>query len=146
MKEKTLVIKLDEILPFLSPLKNGEEKKRPNETMRRELLGESALWGYSDTPLSLCLGYGEGTLSLEGVAHKVLKNGNDYIIEEDTLVERSVDFELFRSFSLLRAQFLGLALCNTKKLPYVTLRLLVYAEGRVEMEEFFFEKEALSKI
>ncbi len=146
MKEKNLVIALDEILPFLSPTKNGEEKKRPNSTLRQELLGESALWGYPDTPLSLRLGYGEDVLSLEGVAHRVLKNGDGYIIEEDTLVERSVDFTLFRERALLRAQILGLALCNTKKLPFVTLRLLVFAEGRVEMEEFFFEKDALSKI
>ncbi len=146
MKEKKLIIALDEILPFLSPTKNGEEKKRPNDSMRREILGDSALWGYPDTPLSLRLGYGEGTLSLEGVAHKVLKNGNDYIIEEDTLVEKSVDFVHFRDTALLRAQLLGLALCNTKKLPSVTLRLLVFAEGRAEMEEFFFEKEALSRV
>ena len=146
MKENSLVIALDEILPLLAPTKNGKEKQRPTEKMRKEILGESALWGYSDTPLSLRLGYGEGSLALSGVAHRIVKDGASYIIEEDTLVERSVDFSLYRDQAMLRAQLLGLALCNTKSLSGVTLRLLVFAEGRAEIEEFCFEKDALSDI
>ena len=146
MKENCLVIALDEILPLLAPAKNGKEKRRPSEKMRKEILGESALWGYSDTPLSLRLGYGEESLELSGVAHRVLKDGASYIIEEETLVDRSVDFSLFRDQAMLRAQLLGLALCNAKSLPGVTLRLLVFAEGRAEIEEFFFEKDALSAV
>ncbi len=146
MKEKNLNIDLDDILTLLSPTKNGEARRRPTEAMRKEALGENALWGYPDTPLSLKLGYGEGSLSLEGVAHRILKDGEDYIIEEETSVERDVDFALCRDQALLRAQFLGLALCNTKKISRITLRLSVYAQGRVQIEEFPFEKDRLSDI
>ena len=146
MKERNLNIDLDDILALLCPTKNGESRRRPTEAMRKEILGQNALWGYPDTPLSLKLGYGEGTLSLEGVAHHVLKEGEEYIIEEETLVERDVDFSLCRDQALLRAQLLGLALCNTKKLSHVTLRLSVYAQGRVQMEEFPYEKDRLSDV
>ncbi|MBQ3075950.1 MAG: ATP-dependent DNA helicase, partial [Clostridia bacterium] len=146
MKDKNLTIGLDDILPLLCPTKNGETRRRPTETMRKEALGQNTLWGYPDTPLSLKLGYGEGNLSLEGIAHRILKEGEEYIIEEETLVERSVDFALCRDQALLRAQLLGLALCNTKKLSRVTLRLSVYAEGRAQREEFPFEKDRLSDV
>lgn len=146
MKEKNLAIGLDEILSLLCPTKNGEARRRPTEIMRKEALGQNTLWGYPDTPLSLRLGYGEGNLSLDGIAHRIHKEGEEYIIEEETLVERSVDFALCRDQALLRAQLLGLALCNTKKLSRVTLRLSVYAEGMVQREEFPFEKDRLSDV
>ncbi len=146
MKDRDIIITLDELLTLLAPIESGEVKRRPTEEMRKEMLGEDALWGYPDTPLALRLGYGEGSLCLSGDAHRVLKNADQYIIEEETLVDRSVDFARFREYALLRAQLLGLALCNAKGLKEITLRLLVYAEGRVEMEDFFFEKEKLSAV
>lgn len=146
MKDKNLVIALDEILVLLCPTKNGEFRRRPTEVMRKEALGESALWGYPDTPLSLKLGYGEGSLSLDGIAHRIHKEGEEYIIEEETSLERHVDFSLCRDQAMLRAQLLGLALCNSKKLNRVVLRLSVYAEGRLQREEFPFEKDRLSDI
>ncbi len=146
MKDKNLTIGLNDVLALLCPTKNGEDRSRPSETMRKEALGQNALWGYPDTPLSLKLGYGEGTLSLEGIAHRIHKEGDEYILEEETLVERSVDFSLYRDQAMLRAQLLGLALCNTKKLNRVVLRLSVYSEGRVQCEEFPYEKDRLSNI
>ncbi len=146
MNEKDLILDLDEILELISPCGKERTLRRPTEAMRKEALGEEALWGYTDTPLSLKLGWGEGVLCLQGCAHRVCKNGDDYIVEEETLVDQSVDFCHLRDRALLRAQILGLALCNAKKLPRVTLRLLVYAEGRVEKEEFIFEKESLSAV
>lgn len=146
MKDKNLTIALDDILTLLCPTKNGGVRKRPTELMRKEALGESALWGYPDTPLALKLGYGEGSLSLEGIAHRIHKEGEEYIIEEETSLERNVDFSLYRDQVLLRAQLLGLALCNTKKLSRVILRLSVYAEGRVQREEFPYGKDQLSDI
>ena len=146
MKDKNLSIDLDDILTLLCPTKNGEARRRPTEVMRKEALGDRALWGYPDTPLSLKLGYGEGSVSLEGIAHRIHKEGEEYIIEEETSLERDVDFSLYRDQVLLRAQFLGLALCNTKKINRVILRLSVYAEGRVQREEFPFDKDRLSNV
>ena len=77
MKDKNLTIALDEILTLLCPTKNGGVRMRPTELMRKEALGESALWGYPDTPLALKLGYGEGSLSLEGIAHRIHKEGTN---------------------------------------------------------------------
>ncbi|MBR3837126.1 MAG: ATP-dependent DNA helicase [Clostridia bacterium] len=143
----TVFLELDEALDMIAPWTDGEKSppKRPDAAARTLFFGEEA-GRFRDTRLTLILRSGEEEVHISGNAHGV-HPGSDlcpYTVEEELLVDRMCDFPRYRERCLLRAQFLTLALINTKGLERAKIRLCVFGEGRMEMEEQLWEKEALS--
>ena len=142
-----LKLELGEVLSLLSPLPDGEDKprRRPDAAMRASFFGEET-GRFADTPLTLILKSGEDELHITGTADGILPGGaQPYTVEEEIVLPHLADFARWRERCLVRAQFLALALMNTKGLERVKIRLSVFAEGRMELEDLPWEKEALSR-
>lgn len=137
------VIQLDEVLSLLVPL-SEETPGRPTGAMRAEMGVTDNENTFYDTPLTLVLRSGEEDLSLRGTAHRIRKDGDTYTLEEELVLDRKVDWELWRERSSLRGKMLALALMYTKKAERITLILSVYAEGTLEQSRLALEKEDLA--
>lgn len=137
-------IRLDEILSLIVPL-SVDRPSRPSDKMRREMGILDNHDTFYDTPLTLILPVGEEELFIRGEAHRIKKDGDTYILEEEILLDRKVEWELWRERCTLRGKMLALALMYTKKTDRVTLILSVYAEGTLEQSRFVLEKEHLAQ-
>ncbi len=137
-------IRLDEVLSLIVPLAE-QSPSRPSDGMRREMGVTDHSDTFYDAPLTLILRVGEEELSIRGEAHRITKDGDTYTLEEEILLDRKVDWELWRERSTLRGKMLALALMYTKKTDKITLILSVYAEGTLEQSRFVLEKERLAQ-
>lgn len=148
MTESIAVIEIDAVLSHLIPQNGflGETElvsRRPRQRDFSQKTGEY----FVNTPLSLKLRSDEVSLELRGVAHCIERRGEDYILEEEILLDRKSDFHgTVRDRALLRGQILALALCRAKNRSRITLRLCIFAEGEEEYQEWNFEAETLSQI
>ena len=140
MKDGTLLIELDELIPYLSP--SHEPLCRPRDF---SAVGD-AEERFRDVSLSLVLRRGNDEIRIRGSAFALSKDGEDYIIEEPVELIRESDFPRYREELLLRGQLLALALSNTKKLSRVLLRFVIVSEGNVKTQTIPLEKECLSAI
>ncbi|MBR4287986.1 MAG: hypothetical protein IKT50_00950, partial [Clostridia bacterium] len=136
--------RLDEVLSLIVPL-SVDRPSRPSDKMRREMGILDNHDTFYDTPLTLILPVGEEELFIRGEAHRIKKDGDTYILEEEILLDRKVEWELWRERCTLRGKMLALALMYTKKTDRVTLILSVYAEGTLEQSRFVLEKELLAQ-
>ena len=112
--EPNATIDLDEVLALISPVR-GKTPPRPTNTMREEmgiLMGENSFF---DTPLTLNLRSDEADFAVVGKAHRIQKDGDTYTLEEEIVLDRKVDWELWRDRTTLRGKMLSLALMIAKK-------------------------------
>ena len=141
--EPNATIDLDEVLSLISPVR-GKTPPRPTNTMREEMGIRIGKNSFFDTPLTLNLRSDEADFAVAGKAHRIQKDGDTYTLEEEIVLDRKVDWELWRDRTTLRGKMLSLALMIAKKITRVTLILSLYAEGELEQSRFVLEKEALS--
>lgn len=141
------ILDLDEVLGLICPFPDGKEakKRRPKPEMRASFFGDEP-GRFDSTPLTLSLKRGEEEIQIKGTADGIYPDSppRPMTVEEELLLDRMTESVIHRERSLLRAKLLALALIHTKKLEQVKIRLSVFAEGRMEMEEFLFVKDALS--
>ncbi len=142
-----LNLNLDEVLDLICPLeeKLTGKKQKPDSALRTSFFGQEE-HSFPGVPLTLNLCSSEVQLHITGQADFVHPGSehHPFTVEEQILLDRMVSFSLWRKRVLQRAQFLALALANTKGLDRVKILLCVFAEGRMEMEEHLLEKGALS--
>ncbi len=138
-------LNLDDVLDLIMPFAPGDEKQKkcPSAEERKELFGTEAA-RYPDTPLTLTLKSGEDEIRLRGVADAVHIEHDFYAVEEEILTQSAGECAAWQERGLLRARFLALALCNTKALDRIRIRLSFFFQGRVETQTAVMEKAALS--
>ena len=105
----------------------GEEKqkKRPAPKERLEFFGAEPD-RHPNTPLTLAFKSGEDEIRLQGIADAVRLEENFYAVEEEILVDTMGEGAAWRERCLLRAKFLALALCNSKKLERIRISFATF--------------------
>jgi len=146
MNESLTQIPLEEILPYLFCEDEAAEESLPWE--RPDEKTSSAREDappHRDVRLSLRLRWEGGTRELTGIAHGISQKENLYIVEEELLWNHSSQLpRALSERSMAHARLLALALCHTKGLERVGIRLSVFQQGEVFCQWETAEKETLS--
>lgn len=157
-EEKVVPVRLDALLSYLTgqgSLWDGPYEKRSPAPEEKEAicrseaprLFEKETQSASHVLLKLLLKRSERVYSIEGEADRVFLIDGVYYIEEEIALKNREDFSgRVKEYSLLRGQFLALALMNAKALKSAAVRLTVYAAGTREYQETLFSREELSLV
>lgn len=150
MNEERILIDLDHILPYLCPQREeGKERKKIRPTASERSLFSSLYEGelQNDVALAMRLRTEDADVQLHACADSISFSNGIYSVSEEVSCDRQVDFQgSLRDFCLCRSQFLALALCHKKKLQKVGIRLVCFAQGRVEQESFLYTNQDLSDL
>lgn len=142
------ILSLNEILPYFCRNhslweKVPEGKKPPRDSAAAFASSRSEY--HSKISLFLRFRLSGKAIALQGEADGVeIENGRVTVDEYIFLPQQADFFGSVRETALFRGKLLALALANAKQYREISLRLVVFAEGRTEWQTEHFTKEELS--